>query len=323
MNGKERVRNAVRHLPSDRVPTLYGDVSWISLSNTRTNRPEGGFIDEWGVINIPYDGMCHGERLHPVTTIAGLVVHPFPDPLRPERWDGVLEKIAAARDSWTMVILGPAIWEQLHFLCPMEDAMAWLYEYPDEMGGVADRLVEFHLAELGRLADSGADCVYFQDDWGLQSGLLISPVLWREFFRPRYARLFGRCRELGIATFLHSCGHILEIMPDLAEIGLDILQMQQPDCMGLDKILAVCRGQLTLSIMPDIQTCLPHATPDEVRRVSSRLLEATGAGLGGIIADNYGHWPAGIPPTNIVAWQETVAAWPEVGYAGKASGKSV
>jgi uroporphyrinogen-III decarboxylase len=155
----------------------------------------------------------------------------------------------------------------------------------------------------------------------LQNGLLISPALWREFFRPRYARLFGRCRELGIATFLHSCGHILEIMPDLADIGLDILQMQQPDCMGLDKILAVCRGRLTLAIMPDIQTCLPHATAEEVRRVSAQLLEATGAGRGGMIADNYGHWPAGIPPENIAAWHETVANWPVTAAAGKEAGR--
>jgi uroporphyrinogen decarboxylase len=285
-------------------------------------RPEGGFIDEWGVINIPDDGMCHGERIYPVTTIAGLLAHPFPDPLRPERWDGVPERIAAARDAWTMVVLGPAIWEQLHFLCPMEEAMAWLYDYPDEMGFVADRLVEFHLAELGRLAGSGVDGVYFQDDWGLQTGLMISPTLWRAFFRPRYARLFGRCRALGIATFLHSCGHILEIMPDLAEIGLDILQMQQPDSMGLEKILAACRGRLTLSIMPDIQTCLPHATADEVRHVAAHLLAATGAGRGGMIADTYGHWPAGIPPENIAAWQETVAAWPAQPTTAPASSRS-
>jgi hypothetical protein len=71
MTARDRVRNAVRQQPSDRVPTLHGDFSWISLPNTRTNRPEGGFIDEWGVTNIPRDGMCHGERMHPVTTIAG------------------------------------------------------------------------------------------------------------------------------------------------------------------------------------------------------------------------------------------------------------
>ncbi len=62
--------------------------------------------------------------------------------------------------------------------------------------------------------------------------------------------------------------------------------------------------------MPDIQTCLPHATADEVRRVSAQLLEATGAGLGGMIADTYSHWPVGIPPENITAWQDVVAAWP-------------
>ena len=45
MNSKERIRNTVRHQPSDRVPTLYSDVSWISLPNTRTNRPDGGFLD--------------------------------------------------------------------------------------------------------------------------------------------------------------------------------------------------------------------------------------------------------------------------------------
>jgi len=209
-----------------------------------------------------------------------------------------------------MVVLGSIIWEQIHFLCPMEDAMVWLYEYPDEMGAVADRIIEFHLAELGRLAGSGVDCVYFQDDWGLQNGLMISPALWREFFRPRYARLFELCRELGIATFLHSCGHILEIMPDLYDIGLDILQIQQSDCMGLEKIMAACRGRLTLSIMPDIQTCLPYATTEKVRCESAHLLEATGAGLGGMIADDYSHWPAGIPPENIAAWHETVANWP-------------
>lgn len=62
MNSKERVQNAVRQLPSDRVPTNYGDFSWIGLPNTRTPRLAGGFTDEWGVTNIPTDGMCHGDR---------------------------------------------------------------------------------------------------------------------------------------------------------------------------------------------------------------------------------------------------------------------
>ena len=138
---------------------------------------------------------------------------------------------------------------------------------------------------------------------------MVSPRMWRDFFKPRYARIFGRCRELGMANFMHSCGNTLEIMPDLAEIGLNILQVQQPTAMGLERIFEVCRDKLSLSIMPDIQEFLPVATVDDVRAESERILRLSRVAEGWMIADTYRHWPQGIPAVNIEAWEDTVRNW--------------
>lgn len=187
--------------------------------------------------------------------------------------------------------------------------MIWLHEHPEDMTLFADRIVDYHLAEIERFGAMGLNCIWHQDDWGTQQGLTISPEMWRVFFKPRYARLFVRCHELGMANFMHSCGNILEIIPDLAEIGLDILQVQQPECMGVERLFDVCRGRLSLSIMPDIQSFLPAATVEQVRRESERILRLSRVEEGWMIADTYRHWQQGIAAENIQAWEDVVRGW--------------
>ncbi|MDD5708274.1 MAG: uroporphyrinogen decarboxylase family protein [Kiritimatiellae bacterium] len=309
MTSKQRVQAAVRHLPPDRVPTLYDDFRGIGLRGGPRPLADGWTVDDWGLKTRRCEGWVHGEFCHPVATIEQLRALPIPDPLRPERWEGVAEDAAAADDHWTLVCLGATLWERMHFICGMENAMAWLYEYPEDMELFADRILEYHLAEVERLGTMGIDCIFHQDDWGNQQGLMISPAKWREFFKPRYAQLFGRCHALGMANFMHSCGNILDIMADLAEIGLDVLQVQQPDCMGLERVFETARDRLTLSIMPDIQVFLPTASVEQVRKESARILALGRANEGWMIADTYRHWPDGIPAENVEAWEETVKSW--------------
>ncbi len=309
MNSKQRVQAAVRHLPPDRVPTLYDDFRSVGLKGGARALSDGWTVDDWGVKARRRDGWVHGERSHPVSTIEQLRAFPIPDPLRAERWEGIAEEAAATVEHWSMVCLGATLWERMHFICGMENAMVWLCEYPGEMAIFADRILEYHMAEVERLGAVGIDCIMHMDDWGTQHGLMISPVKWRQFFKPRYARLFGRCHEMGIANFMHSCGNTLDIMADLAEIGLDILQVQQPACMGLERIYAAARDRLTLSIMPDIQAFLPTATVEQVREESVRILNLGRADEGWLIADTYRHWPDGIPAENIQAWEDTVREW--------------
>jgi len=174
------------------------------------------------------------------------------------------------------------------------------------------RRIEDLLAEMiVQYAEAGADAVMFPEDWGTQKGLMIRPDTWRKVFKPGFERLCTVAHDHGIKVFMHSCGKTTVIIPDLIEAGIDVLQFDQPQLHGLDK-LAEFHGQITFWCPVDIQTTLQTQDAARIEADAKEMVERLGGPEGGFIAGYYGGNEAiGLDP----AWQDIACqAFTRYGY---------
>jgi len=214
-----------------------------------------------------------------------------PDIRDPRRW-GDLEGARARAGDRFLLAHGISLYERVHFLRGLDNVWEDIYENPDALGRLIDLLVEMNLYAIERYAQAGSDGYIWCDDWGLQHRLMIPPSVWREIWKPRYARVYRAAHEAGLLTFLHSCGDITEILDDLIEIGLDVIQMDQQENMGLERLGREFGGRIAFWCPADIQAVLPRASPEEIRAYCRRMVSALGRPSGGFIAKWYSD-PAG------------------------------
>lgn len=152
----------------------------------------------------------------------------------------------------------------MHFIRGLENTWADIYENPYELGMLIDLLVDMNLYAIERYASAEVDGFMFCDDWGLQSALMISPKSWKEIWKPRYAKIYQAAHNAGMLTFLHSCGYIVEILDDFIEIGLDVVQMDQQENMGLELLGKRFGGRISFWCPVDIQSTMVHGTLEEI-----------------------------------------------------------
>jgi uroporphyrinogen decarboxylase len=145
------------------------------------------------------------------------------------------------------------------------------------------------------------------DDYGTQSGMIIAPRDWRSLVKPRLAEIYSRARRQGRSVFHHSCGNILPIIPDLIEIGLDILHPIQPEAMDPKMLKREFGRDLTFCGGLGTQRLLPRGTADEVRGEIRRLKRELGRG-GGYILEPGITVQADVPLENMVAMIEEARA---------------
>ena len=171
---------------------------------------------------------------------------------------------------------------------------------PEKIGYLIDRIDDLLIEMMLGYAKAGADAVFFCEDWGTQTSLFIRPDLWREIFKPRFVRLCGAAHELGLRIFMHSCGRMTVIIPDLIEAGIDVLQFDQPRIHGLGT-LSQFSDQVTFWCPVDIQTTLPTRDPALIEAEAKEMIEKLGGNGGGFIAGYYGGYEGiGLEPK----WQD-------------------
>ena len=122
-------------------------------------------------------------------------------------------------------------------------------------------------------AQAGIDVLCFYDDAGMQTGLQLSPQLWRRFIKPRWREVLEAVRNRFPACrfFLHSCGDMRAILPDIVELGFHILHPVQPECMDLESVKREFGRELVLCATLSAQRLLPFGTPAQVREEVRRL----------------------------------------------------
>jgi uroporphyrinogen decarboxylase len=169
--------------------------------------------------------------------------------------------------------------------------------------------IEF-FTECIKHVEGKIDGVYLGDDFGTQQGLLLSPEMWRKFIKPRYAELLSIIKSYGIKYCHHSCGGIRPIIPDLIEIGVDVLNPIQPLAAGMDpKELGEEFGRdLTFYGGIDEQRTLPSGSKEDVRREVRDRINTLGKYGGYIVAPSHAFQPD-TPIENVLAVYEEVLGY--------------
>ena len=296
MTSREVVIKTIRFQTPDRIPySLTGpcgtDFAHIGMSPSPDARPPTG-VDEWGAvwhnISVCKLGEVQDFPLKNWADFNTLKIPDIHDSNRWERLDGARER---AGDKF-LLAGGLSIYERVHFIRGLENTWMDIHDAPDRLGALIDILVDMNLVAIEKYAEAGADGYIFCDDWGLQNRLMIAPEAWRAIWKPRYARIYKAARDAGLLTFLHSCGYIVDILDDLIDIGLDVIQMDQQENMGLDLLGQRFGGRIAFWCPVDIQHTMAHGSLDEVRAYCGEMAAKLGRPEGGFIAKWYSD-PAG------------------------------
>lgn len=258
--------------------------------------------DEFGVVWTT-SRIDRGAPIGPCLTEPDLSGYTFPDPEAAYRFEPLGPWCRAGAEHFTIVWVGD-LWERATFMCGMEQLLLWVALEPDFVHGLLDRLADYILRTMDVLFDRFTfDGIALSDDYGTQKSMLISPDAWRRFVKPRLARIFARAKRAGKTVFLHSCGNVRAVVPDLVELGLDILHPIQPEAIDVVELKREFGRDLTFCGGVGTQSLLVKASPEEVRREVLRLKEQMGAG-GGYILEPGITIQADVPLENVLAMIE-------------------
>ncbi|MCL4385943.1 MAG: hypothetical protein M1326_06500 [Cyanobacteria bacterium] len=268
-----------------------GVVSSYSLEhNKQINKNE--YICDFGIIKkkINYQGGFYLEiTKNPLENSNNYSLYKFPDPNKQEllqkEYDSLNESIK--KYGKTHAIVGGVtctIFEGCCMLRGLSRVLIDLIENEDFLNDLMDKLTDYHYKVGENLIKLGVDVIYIGDDVGMQTGMLISPNMWRKYLKPRYDKLFRTWKKINknIIFALHSDGCIEPIVPDLIEIGLDILNPVQPGTMNDYEIKRKYGNKLTFWGGINVQKTIPFGSAkDVVDEVKDRI--STFSNNGGFI----------------------------------------
>jgi uroporphyrinogen decarboxylase len=192
--------------------------------------------------------------------------------------------ISENSDKFILGQLNFGLWERSWTLRGFENALMDTVLNTAFYEELLDRILEMHLAMVDMLCQFPIDGVFFGDDWGDQRGVIIGPERWRKLFKARTRKLYERAHQFGKCAITHCCGNVFEIIPDMIEMGLDVLESLQPEAMDVYEIKRRYGKNLRLWGGLGTQQVLPFGSPHEVRSEIRRLIREMGKGGGYILA---------------------------------------
>ena len=299
MTSYEVVKRAVEFDGPDRLPIRFDmlpdvtDVRPVMWKQIGTGDPaKQRTIDEWGCTWERSDVANMGQvKEHPLADWRALDAYAWPDFDDPAWYEGMEGYFYNAEGMYCMTGIFMLLFERMHALRGFENTLTDLYAEPERAAWLADRIVESDLTIIrnihGRLGDR-IHGLSFTDDWGTQRDTFISPALWDEFFKPRYERIFDSCHGLGWHVWMHTCGKVNGIIGSLIDIGLDVINLQQPRALGIEEIGEQFRGRICFESLCDIQHTLPFKGEAEIREEARLLLDKWGNDKGGFVLSDYG-----------------------------------
>ena len=242
------------------------------------------YTDEFGA-EIRRGSALHVER--PALAEPSLKGYKFPDLTTDEHFSGFDDWLKTNPERFKIVQLGMMFWERTWLMRGMQDIMMDFYLNPgfvaellDGLEGVCTALIDRLLRDYGEQIDA----IGFSEDYGTEKSLLISPEKWRQFIKPRLARMCERIRAGGKAVYIHSCGHVRPLIPELVEIGANILQPLQPEANDIFEIKREFGKDLCLMGGISTQRTLPFGSVQDVKREVEACLRHMAVGGGYVMA---------------------------------------
>jgi uroporphyrinogen decarboxylase len=267
-------------------------------------RPDGLLEDEWG---IRYSEGATGIYIHWVyhpLQEKDLSEYEFPDIDAEGRFENAEKNVKKWMNIYaTTASIEMTLFEQAWYLSGYRNFIKQLYENPSFVNKLLDKIQLFRERQIKRFIEMGVDIIKFGDDVGMQTNMMLSPYIWRKFFKPRMQQLINTAKKRGVFIYYHSDGYIEPIIPDLIEIGVDILDPVQPECMDPAKIKKMYGDRITLHGTISIQETLPFGSSDDVKNeVLNRI--RTCAPEGGLILGPTHKIQIDVPIKNIITLYE-------------------
>jgi len=277
--------------------------------------------DIWGVRRAPVsygEGAYDEIAFYPLAEASGpadIENHSWP---RTDYFDysSLPERIAAIqRDGpYCLMASNGNIFETSWYMRGFEKTFMDLALAPELSHAIFERVCAFfieHFTKLLSAANGEIDLVFTADDIGGQNGLLMSLDMWSEHIKPYHARLNQLIHKFGAKVIYHSDGAIMDAVPGLLDMGIDVLQALQFDARGMDpaKLKETYGHRLCFQGGVSVQKTLPFGTPEDVRREVRDRIDVLGRNGGYILGPSHAI-QAGTPPENIVALFDTAATHP-------------
>ncbi len=294
------------------------------LQNFRNGELWHDLRDEFGVVwSMPdkqqlYMDISH----HPLAeaTIKDIKSYPFPDGSDPARFEGVREEVLKIQQTTPYAVstgIGGVVYEICWYMRGLERWFMDMMENPSLCEALLDKTLKFWLDYYtGFMKEIGdiIDVVMIGDDLAGQNGPLFPPEIYRSVVKPRQKKLVQHIKCLTKSKiWYHTCGAVVEYIPDLIDNGIDILNPVQ--ITAKDMVPGVLKKRFGEALVfwgggIDSQHVLPFATPDKVKSDVRNNLEAFKPG-GGYVFNNVHNIQAGVPPENILAMYEAAYEYGE------------
>jgi len=307
-------------------PADYFDfeVRTVSLAPTRRQvdfSPYLGFlhpkarVNEWGIGHVPGSMYHFEDYVHPLRNVSSpeeLADYPFADVTADYRYEGLAEKVAHwHRRGYAVQADIPhysgTLFECAWILRGLENLLADFLLHPKLAASLLDWLTASGMESATRLVRAGVDILLTGDDVGTQRGMMMSPALWRKWLKPRLVEIIATAKGVNseLLVFYHSDGNIEPIIPELIEIGVDILNPVQPECMDPARLKREYGNDLAFWGTIGTQTTMPLGTPEEVKATVRERIETVGQGGRLLLAPTHVIEPD-VPWENILAFFEAV-----------------
>ncbi|NOX61672.1 MAG: hypothetical protein GXP42_06970 [Chloroflexi bacterium] len=291
---------------------------WNALSRSTPNRmwrqvlPDGASLDIWGhVIRVVENPTGAYEEfaawpLAEAESVHDLKRHAWPEP---DWWDfsplpALIEQYDAMGEFHLRFRIG-SVFEVAWQLRGMAEFLMDLVRQPEIPLYIMDRLTEVYVENTRRVLDmvgDRLDMVYFYDDVAMQNSLMISKKMWAKFVRPRHARLIEVAKAYGKPVMYHCDGAVYPLIPDLIELGVDVLNPIQPDAKGMDmeRLKDEFGHRLSFHGGVDIITTLPRGSVADVQHEVRERIRVLGRDGGYILASSH-HIQSDTPLANVFA----------------------
>jgi uroporphyrinogen decarboxylase len=327
MNSRELIKSALRHQPGQRVPytinltgegyTAYGDDllktyasqdvwddyhSGIISKNEAVSLAIGNFMfctdcPWWSWHNLSDDYLNNPDAPAEMPQTIGY-----------GSYEAFFKKIKYVREKYERYILitiWGSHWEKAYFSRGIENFLRDLAGNPEFSQCLLDEIIRKNMVMLENIvACPDIDGILLGSDWGTQANLIMSPRTWRKMIAPGEQKEYDLLKKYGKDVFVHSCGDIRLIMPDLVQMGVDGLNPVQPECMDLAELKEKYGQQITFWGGISTQRTLPYGTPAEVEAEVSEAIRIMSQN-GGYITSPSQEIQTDVPYENLIVLIES------------------
>ena len=319
------VERLLREKCAPKTPRNYFDMDVTSVASEPSRLPRSRFgewlgasggealasrqVDEWGVWwrTGTFHHFAQVESpLRGIQDLGRLREYPWPDLDQQYRFGGLDQRVAELHaQGLSVAAFAGSVFEQSWYIRGLEDLMMDLVAAPEVAHYFFERTAALQQFAAEQFARAGVDIIITGDDVAGQQGLLMSAETWRKFLKPRLAATVQTVKRVNAESFVfyHSDGNIEPLIPELIEIGIDILNPIQPECMDPAAIKRRYGDRLSFWGTVSVQRTMPFGTPDEVRAEVQARIREVGRGGGLILAPAHVLGPE-TPWENIVAFFE-------------------